>query len=237
MRAIDFLNKLKEKGKSKRKYLPKENYLWYHVKEVIKDPKAEIFLRPYKLEETAISYYAKRTKKGILIPITEEEYYQIWEKRDKEKKIHGKVTTPAPTVRFVLMVILPAMFKENHVEQDTLLIHECSKTEFERIFSLNDEAMKGNFKDYFEEIEKTPEEMGVVMRRYFKDGVKNDNMSKVPYYDYLIKITSKGIKPVTYEIDYEKFEPVEFDLERWYKPITDETNVDTNPVIEIEEVH
>jgi len=208
MKALDFLKKLNNKGSNRTNFIPKENFLWHVLKENYGEYKVDCYLRPYRLD-LAVGYYAKRTKKNFLVPVSEEEYNAIWESIRKEKKIHGKQTTQSPVIRFVYFAILPVELNEK-IGEDTLVLVECSKTEFNRLIQLEEQTMNGNFGAYFKEVGKTPEEMNVVVRRFF-------NGDKVPNYEYVIKFGAKGVEPVIYEPD-KSWEADLIDLERYYHP-------------------
>ncbi len=227
MKAIEFLKKMEtKKARKKGSFIPKENYLWYHLRDVIGDKKATIYFRPYNLED-AIAYYGEIGKNFRITPITEEEYNLIWEKINKERKIHGKQITKSPVIRFVFQIVLLKDFPENKIDEDKVMIVECSKTEFERLVTLEKNMLEGNFKDYFESIEKTPEEMGMVIKREYKEG------DKVANYEYMIKITAKGIEPVTVKLDEKMLDTQAIDLARYYLP---DVKKERQEELEIEEV-
>lgn len=227
MKAIDFLNKLKNKKRNSGsgKWINKERYLWYHIRENYDgEKKPTLYLRPVKLDK-AIGYYGKIGKNFRIIPISEQEYEEIWKQIHNEKKLYGKQKTPSPVIRFVYWAVLPHQFPENKTEEDKLVIVECSRTEFDRLVNLEKEILEGDFKEYFESVEKTPEEMQIVIKRYYT------NDDKVAKFSYVIKATAKGIVPVCYEIDEEDFEKDMIDLRRYYSP---ENKLQED--IEIEEV-
>lgn len=184
-----------EENDTKRtKYIKSEFKLWKFIKEHSLKGKEMVVVPIDPLNATI--YYAYYARGKGYQPISKEKYDQF--SRDYKAQVVAKVPESSrknkPYIRIVMHLIVPAC-PSNPNEEDLVLVHEMSPTEYETLCALQDEEYS-KMKKFFDKQGYRPHEKMLHMRR-IPTGVTTNP------YRYVYKTETDAEGRISY-VEYDK---------------------------------